>query len=181
MPFSKGPWTVNNTDLRYKSEWVEVSEDQIIRPGFYEGTFTVVRMKRGVSVLAIDADDSVYLTREYRYAVEQDSVEVVSGAIDGDETEEEAGRRELKEELGIVANEWIAMGLVHPMTSQLNAPAHLFVARDLRFEDPQPDASEMIETMKMPMAEAMNLVMESKITHAPSCVLILKANKWLKQ
>lgn len=100
MPFSKGPWTVNSTDLRYKSEWVEVREDQIVRPGCYEGTFTVVRMKRGISVLAIDADDSVYLTREYRYAVERDSVEVVSGAIDGDETEEEAARRELKEELG---------------------------------------------------------------------------------
>ena len=181
MPLTRGPWTVNNTSLRYKSEWVEVSEDQIARPGCFEGTFTVVRLKRGVSVLAMDDDESVYLTREYRYAVEQDSVEVVSGAIDGDGTEEEAARRELKEELGIVANEWIAMGMVHPMTSQLNAPAHMFIARDLQFESSQPDASELIEMVKMPMAGVVKLVMESKITHAPSCVLILKANYWLKQ
>lgn len=181
MSSIKGPWTVNSTNLRYRSEWVEVTEDQIVRPGRYEGRFTVVRLKRGVSVLAIDEDESVYLTREYRYAVGQDSVEVVSGAIDGNETEEAAARRELKEELGIVAKEWIAMGLVHPMTSQLNAPAHLFIARDLRFEAPAPDDSEMIEMVKMPMAEVVRLVMESKITHAPSCVLILKANNWLRQ
>ena len=181
MPFRKGPWTVNNTSLRYKSEWVEVTEDQIARPGCYEGTFTVVRLKRGVSVLAIDEDQSAYLTTEYRYAVEQDSVEVVSGAIDGDETEEEAARRELKEELGIVANEWIPMGFVHPMTSQLSAPAHLFVARQLRFESPQPDVSELIELVKMPLDEVVKLVMGSRITHAPSCVLILKAHNLLKQ
>jgi len=180
MPLTRGPWTVNHSRLRFKSEWLEVSEDQIERPGFYAGTFTVVRLKRGVSVLAIDEDDCVYLTREYRYAIEQDSVEAVSGAIDGIETEEEAARRELKEELGIVANEWISMGLVHPLTSQLHAPAHLFIARALRFEEARPDDSEMIEMVKMPMADVVKLVMASKITHAPSCVLILKANTWLK-
>ena len=180
MPLTRGPWTVNQTSLRFKNELIEVREDQIERTGVYDGTFTVVRLKRGVSVLAIDEDESVYLTREYRYAIEQESVEAVSGAIDGIETEEEAARRELKEELGIVANEWVSMGVVHPLTSQLHAPAHLFIARGLHFENAQPEVSEMIEMVKMPMADVVQLVMASKITHAPSCVLILKANAWLK-
>ncbi len=175
----KGPWGVRGTTLLYKSKWVEINEDSVLRPDGVEGTFTVVQLRPGVSVLAIDDDNTVYLTREYRYAIERESLEVVSGAIDGDETPQEAARRELKEELGIVAEQWIDLGSVHPLTSQLHAPARLFVAQQLSFSEPQPDIFELIETVKMKLDEAVNLVMESVISHGPSCVLILKANHWL--
>jgi 8-oxo-dGTP pyrophosphatase MutT (NUDIX family) len=176
---NKGPWVVRGTTVRYKSARVEINEDKVLRPDGVEGTFTVVQLRPGVSVLAIDSDNTVYLTREYRYAIERESLEVVSGAIDGDETPQDAARRELKEELGIVAEKWIDFGTVHPLTSQLHAPARLFVGRQLSFFEPQPDMCEVIETVKMKLHDAVKLVMESVITHAPSGVLILKANHWL--
>jgi NTP pyrophosphohydrolases containing a Zn-finger, probably nucleic-acid-binding len=177
MQFRRGPWTVKETNLRYKSEWVELNEHKVVRSDGHDCEFAVVRLKPGVSVLAIDDDRTVYLTREYRYAIEQESLEVVSGAIDNGETPEEAAKRELKEELGIVAGEFVDLGMVNPMTSQLHAPARLFVARNLTFTEPQRDAGELIEMVKMELTEAVQLVMDSVVTHAPSCVLILKANE----
>jgi len=175
----RGPWVVEGTTLRYKNERVEISEDQVLRPDGEEGTFTVVRLQPGVSVLAIDEEDNVYLTKEYRYVIEQESLEVVSGGIDENETALDAARRELREELGIVAERWSDLGMVHPLTSQLHAPARLFVARHLSFFEPEPDVCEVIELVKMKLHTAVDLVMESRINHAPSCVLILKANQWL--
>src|SRR6266508_6070531 len=82
---TKGPWLVEATILKYKNEWLDVCEDKVIQPNGKPGSFATVKLSPGVSVLAINEEDEVYLTSEYRYAIEQESIEVVSGAIDGNE------------------------------------------------------------------------------------------------
>ena len=180
MHRKKGPWLVGDTTQKYKNAWLDVCEDQVIQPNGQTGLFATVRIRPGVSVLAIDDDLEVYLTAEYRYALEQESIEVVSGGIDGDETPVDSARRELREELGIEAETFIDLGVVHPLTSMLYSPAQLFVAKKLSFFEPNPDESEIIRLVKMKLSDAVSMVMESKITHAPSCVLILKANHALQ-
>ena len=53
------------------------------------------------------------LTKEYHYAVERETIEVISGGIDKDEDKRDAAKRELKEETGILANELIDLGVLH--------------------------------------------------------------------
>jgi len=180
MHRKNGPWLVGDSIQKYKSAWLDVCEDQVIQPNGHAGLFTTIRIRPGVSVLAIDDDHDVYLTAEYRYAIEQESIEVVSGGIDGDETPVDAARRELREELGIEAETLLDLGVVHPLTSMLHSPAQLFVAKKLSFFKPNPDESEIIRLVKMKLSDAVSMVIESKITHAPSCVLILKASHVLK-
>ena len=176
-----GPWVINETARVYQNPWIEVREDQVIRPDGNAGTFATVRMKPGVSVLAVDADESVYLTSEFRYAVERESIEVVSGAIDEDENPLDAAQRELREELGFEAQEWVELGVVNPFTSVVNSPANLFLARRLSFTATEREGTEIIQTIKVKLHEAVQMVMDSRITHGPSCVLILKVNHHLKQ
>ena len=176
---SKGPWQVEASSQKYKSAWVEVTEDKVIKPNGEPGSFATVKLKPGVSILAVGDDDEVYLTSEYRFAIEQKSIEVVSGAIEADETPELAAKRELREELGIEAGSWVDLGNVDPLTSILHSPARLFLARELSFFEPQTEDSEIIELVTMKLNEAVQMVMDSRITHAPSCVLILKANHFL--
>jgi 8-oxo-dGTP pyrophosphatase MutT (NUDIX family) len=175
----KGPWQVEASTQKYKSAWLEVTEDKVIKPNGQPGSFATVKLKPGVSVLAIGDEDEVYLTSEYRYAIEQKSIEVVSGATEADETPEMAARRELREELGIEAGSWVDLGTVDPLTSILRSPARLYLAKELSFFEPQAEDSEIIEMVRMKLNEAVDMVMDSQITHAPSCVLILKANHLL--
>ena len=179
MKRTKGPWLVEETVQRYQNSWLEVYEDIVIAPNGQSGAFATARMKAGVSVLALDGDDQVYLTREFRYAIERDSIEVVSGAIDDDELALSAARRELHEELGIEASEWIELGSVDPFTSIVHSPARLFLARELSFVEPDCDDTEIIQVVKVKLSEAVRMVMESEITHGPSCILILKTNHFL--
>ena len=72
-------------------------------------------MKSGVSVLPIDNKGNVYLTKEYHYAVERETIEAISGGIDKGENKENAAKRELNEEAGITANEWIDLGVLDPL------------------------------------------------------------------
>jgi 8-oxo-dGTP pyrophosphatase MutT (NUDIX family) len=179
MTGMKGAWLVEETAQRYKNAWLEVREDKVVRPDGKPGIFATVTMKAGVSVLALDEMSQVYLTSEYRYAVERESIEVVSGGIDEDEVPPVAARRELREELGLEASEWSDLGLVDPFTSLIHSPASLFLARKLTSVKPEPEGTELIKVLKVDLVEAVRMVMESRITHAPSCVLILKTYLFL--
>lgn len=129
----------------------------------------------------MDADENVYLTDEFHYAIGRQSLETVSGGIDDGEISAQAALRELQEELGLKAEELIDLGTVDPFTGSLLSPTVLFLARGLSETAANPEGTELIEMVKLPFTEAVEKVMSGEITHAPSCVLILKAEKWLRE
>ena len=174
-----GPWTIRTSEEVYADPWLAVRCDQVTRPDGLPGTHSVVSIKPGVSVLACDAERNCYLTDEFHYAIGRNSLEVVSGGIDEGETALEAAKRELQEELGIIADEWIPLGSVDPFTSSLISPTSLFLARDLTLTDANPEGTEQIRLVKLSLADAVWKVIDSEITHAPSCVTILKAESLL--
>ena len=181
MARRKGPWTVEETARVYRTPWVEVVEDKVIRPDGTPGLFTTVRMRPGVSVLALDEEGFVQLTSEYRYAVERESVEVVSGGVEDDETPLDAAKRELREELGLEAREWIDLGPVDPFTSIVLAPARLYLARGLTHGREEREATEVISVLRVPLSDAVEMVARGRVTHGPSCVLILRAHLYLNE
>ena len=177
-----GPWKIKSTKAVYESELIELYEDEVIKPNGEHGTYSIARIKAGVSVLPIDDEGFVYLATDFRYAIGRECVEAVAGAIDEGEARDEAARRELKEELGIEAGEFIALGQVDPMTSLVDSPSYLFLARGrLKFKEKELEAGENVKTLKVKLAEAVRMVMQSEITHGSSCVLILRANDYLQR
>ncbi len=165
----------------YRTPWVEVVEDKVIRPDGTPGLFTTVRLRPGVSVLALDEEGFVHLTSEYRYAVERESVEVVSGGVEDGETPLDAAQRELREELGLEAREWIDLGPVDPFTSIVLSPARLYLARGLTHVAHAREGTEIISALRVPLSEAVEMVVRGEVTHGPSCVLILKAHRHLSK
>lgn len=175
MTRKHGPWTIKQSTEKYRHKLIEVYEDEVIKPDGSPGTYATVKVKRGVSVLALDRDGSVYLASEFRYAIGEVSLECASGAIEDGEEPVDSAKRELLEELGIEAEDWTELGRVDPITSIIDSPSILFLARDLKFKEKKNEGSERIETVKVPLDEAVNMVIDSRITHGTSCVLILRA------
>jgi 8-oxo-dGTP pyrophosphatase MutT (NUDIX family) len=175
MTKKHGPWTIKETTQKYRHKLIEVYEDQVIKPDGSPGIYATIKVNPGVSVLALDEGGAAYLAREFRYAIGAKSLEAVSGAIDEGEQPIDSARRELKEELGIEAGEWTELGRVDPITSIINSPSFLFLARNLTLKEKRQEGSERIEAVKVPLAEAVRMVIDSEITHGASCVLILRA------
>ena len=180
MTDKNGPWTVLQKAIRYQTKWLTIEEDEVIHPDGKKGVFAVAEILPGISVLPIDDKGDAYLIEEFRYALKRKSIEASSGAIEPGEMPLEAAKRELEEELGIQAQDWVELGVVHPLTSNIHSPAYLFLARKLTFTRAHPEGSEIITPVKMPFEKAVKMVMKSEIVHAPSCVLILKAKEYLK-
>lgn len=177
----RGQWTVRDRKQIYKNRWIEVVEDQVTRPDGKPGIYGTVKFFDGISVLPMDEQGFVYLEKPFRYAMGNYGVETVTGCVDPGELPPVAAKRELKEELGIEAEEWVSLGSTDPLTGAVYHTAYLFLARGLTFGKPNLGGDELITMVKAPFAEAVRMVMASEITHGQSCVLILKANEYLKK
>lgn len=66
--------------------------------------YATVKMKPSVAILPIDSDRNLYLIWQFRYVLGKESIEVVCGAVEEDEPEQEAAQREIEEEIGIKAS-----------------------------------------------------------------------------
>ncbi|MDD3793433.1 MAG: NUDIX hydrolase [Candidatus Gracilibacteria bacterium] len=176
---NNGPWKIISSEIKYKNPWIEVQEDKVIRPDGKDGIFGTVKMLDGISILPIDNNGNVYITREFKYGLGEESFEVVSGGIDENENHLDCAKRELKEELGIIAENITYLGVVNPFTSVIKSKAYLYLAQDISFTKSKNDGTETIKLTKLPLQEVYNMVISGKITHGPSCVLILKAYYYL--
>ncbi len=110
-----GPYRIEHSKPIYENPWIKVREDRVTYRGGEESTFGVVVMRPGVSVLPMDEDGTVYLVREFKYALGETSLEVVSGGLESGEDAEHAGLRELHEECGLTAAEWMDMGMIESL------------------------------------------------------------------
>ena len=174
-----GPWTIKSTEQIYRDPFVELTLDQVIRPDGKDGQHVVVHIKPGVCVIAVDADRNVHLTKEFHYAVGRDSVECVSGGVEPDEDADLTAQRELQEEIGLAAESWKFLTTVDPFTTIMTSPTRLYLATGLSEVDTNPEGTEQIEHVVMPLSAAAKMVSLGEITHAPSCVAILMAENLL--
>ena len=169
-----GKWTIKNTRKIFENPFFAVFEDDVLKPDGNEGTYATIRFTSGAAVLPIDDQDNVYLTRQFRYAIGRDDLEIVAGSIEG-EGALDGAKRELKEELGIEAEEWIDLGSIYSLTSITQSCSRQFIAKGLTFGDQETEGTEDIESVKMKLAEALEMVLKGEITDGDTCILILKA------
>ncbi len=174
MEKKNGNWTIKDTKKIFENDFFAVYEDDVIKPDGKPGKYATAHFVPGACVLAIDDEDFVYLTEQFRYVAGRNSLEVVAGAIE-DENPLEAAKRELKEEVGITAEEITEIATIQLDNSMIKNEVTFFVARKLSFEEPDRDNSEEMKTVKIKFREAVEKVLNGEINHSLSRALILQA------
>ena len=175
-----GEWKIRDSQEIYKNPWIKLREDKVIQPGGKSGIFSVVEMLDGVCILPLDESGYVYLIEQFRYTLGCNTIEAPGGALNKGEDVLESAKKELKEETGILAQEFINLGKILPLTAVIKTTSILFLAKKLKFTEALLEETEQIKVVKMKLEDAQKMVMENKIYHAPTCVLLLKAIEYLR-
>ena len=171
----KNPWKTLTSSKIYSNPWIDLYHNEVITPGGSEGIYGKVHYKNvAVGVIPMDREGNTYLVGQYRYTLDLYSWEIPEGGCPVGQTPLEAIKRELKEETGIEASKWEQIMTIHTSNSVCDEVAHLFLAEDLEFGEPEPEDTEELVVKKIPFAKVVDMVHSGEITDAMSVAAILK-------
>ncbi|MHB8927497.1 MAG: NUDIX hydrolase [Bacillota bacterium] len=147
-----------------------------------EVPFFVLKFPDWVNVVPVTEDGRVVLVRQYRAGTDAMTLEIPGGTLDEGETDPvAAARRELLEETGYTADEFVYLGRVVPNPAIQGNFCHFYLASGARPTGPQHlDPSEEISVEVVRLADVRPMIDRHEIVHALGILGLLYALDCLK-
>lgn len=144
----------------------KVREDSA-RSGTKTGKFYVIENPDWVNVIAVNKDSEVVLIEQFRHGIGETILEIPGGMIDGDEEPEAAARRELLEETGYAAKDFVFLGKSRPNPAINDNWLYHFAAFNAeKRADVKFDEHESVNTKLYPLKSIPELIRSGEITHS---------------
>jgi 8-oxo-dGTP pyrophosphatase MutT (NUDIX family) len=178
----RNPWTVLAQRVIYENPWIGLTEYDVINPGGGKGIYGKVRFKSlAIGILPLDDEGNMWLVGQYRFPLDAYSWEIPEGGGDPSIPPVESARRELLEETGLVAREWVELMKMHLSNSVTDEEAFIFLARGLEQREAKPEETEELAVRQVSFEEAYRMVERGEITDSMSVAAILKVKLlWLQ-
>lgn len=159
---------------------LHVFRDTVSLPNGSPATREVIRHVGAVGVIPITDDGKVIIERQFRYPLNRVVTEIPAGKLDSfTEDRLSAAKRELEEETGYTAREWLDMGDYYPTPAYCDERITLYLARGLELGQRHLDEDEFLNFEAVPLSELVEAVMGGRITDGKTQVAVLKAARLL--
>ncbi|HEY5656957.1 MAG TPA: NUDIX hydrolase [Myxococcota bacterium] len=154
---------------------VRVSQERVTLPNGRVAELDIVHHPGAAAVVPFVSADDVLLIRQFRHAAGGTILEVPAGKLDPGDTPEACAARELEEEAGRRAGRLEKLGWIFTTPGFTDEVIHLFAAFDLESIPTRHEDDEVIEVVRLPLAEALDLVWRGELTDGKSAMALLHA------
>ncbi|MEG0616784.1 MAG: NUDIX hydrolase [Oscillospiraceae bacterium] len=158
----------------FNGKIINVTRDEVLLENGAHSYREVVHHNGGAAVIAIDENDNITLIKQYRYPADCELIEIPAGKLEKDENPFEAAKRELAEEAGIVADTYIDLGFIIPTCGYCSEKIFIYAAKGLHTVPQHLDIDEFVTVFTMPLALAVDAVMQNEIKDSKTAIAILK-------
>jgi 8-oxo-dGTP pyrophosphatase MutT (NUDIX family) len=172
----ENPWTTLSGEEKYNNPWLQVTEYQVINPAGKPGIYGKIHFKnKAIGIVALDANRNTWLVGQWRYPLNEWSWEIPEGGGPIGVDPLESAKRELKEETGLTAKQWTLIQRTHLSNSVSDEEGFIYLAEDLEIgEHEREDTEADMRVKKIPLADALQLVMSGAITDSLTVMGLLK-------
>lgn len=158
----------------FAGQVVDLGVEKVTLPNGHELELEVVRHPGAAAVVPLHDDGTITLIHQYRHAGGGMMVEVPAGKLENNEVPDLCARRELKEEVGLECTDLVRLGIIHTTPGFSDELIFLFVATGLTDTGATPEEDEYIKPWRVPVADAVKMVVDGDITDAKTiCALML--------
>lgn len=164
----------------YSGKIVHLYRDTVRLPNGRQAIREVMRHAGAAAVVPLTDDGNVILVRQYRYPFAQVMLEIPAGKLDAGEDPLQCARRELMEETGLEAREFVSLGVYYPSVAVMDEVIHLYLARNFTKGETNLDADEFLHVEQRPLKDVVEQVMRGEIPDGKTQTAILKAWNLLK-
>ncbi|HKK44417.1 MAG TPA: NUDIX hydrolase [Balneolaceae bacterium] len=170
--FSIEPWSVVHENKEYQTPIFNLLYRKMrldAESENNEGDFYVLKAPEWVNVIPITANKQVICVEQYRYGIEQPTLEIPGGMVDPGEKPLEAIQRELAEETGFISDSWLSLGKVSANPAIMTNFTHLYLAEKCRYKESNNysmDIHERINVHTIPIDDFLGFVDKGIIDHS---------------
>ena len=131
----------------------------------------------GAAIMVPKHDDgSLIVIKQYRHSVRQTLLEFPAGTLEQGEEPLVCAKRELAEEAGQLAQEWISLGELHPAPGFCNEVQYCFLATGLSPCPTNYDDDECIEITTMTSSQVADAIRSGTMTDSKSIAAYTRAH-----
>lgn len=168
-----------SSEMKFDGKLIKVTYD-IAEVNGKEAWREVVHHPGASAVVAIDEENRIIMEKQFRYALNDYLLEIPAGKLDAGEDPLVCAKRELEEETGIIASEWISLGTIATSPGFCNEVIHLYVAKGLSKGEIHWDEDEYVEVERYTFDELLQRIKDEKIKDSKSLSALLLAMPYLK-
>ncbi|OFW60140.1 MAG: hypothetical protein A2V52_00885 [Actinobacteria bacterium RBG_19FT_COMBO_54_7] len=164
----------------FEGQVVRLYVDRVELPNGHEAEREVIEHSGAVGVVALDQNGWIYLVKQYRHAAGEELLEIPAGKLSSGEKPLDCGKRELEEEIGFQAFDWLELASFYTSPGFTNEILYLYLGSKLRKTQANPDEDEFLEVVHLPMGKALEMVAKNEIKDSKSVAGIALATIYLK-
>ena len=168
-----------SSEMKFDGKLIKVTYD-IADVNGKEAWREVVHHPGASAIVAIDEDNRIIMEKQFRYALNDYLLEIPAGKLDAGEDPLVCAKRELEEETGIIASEWISLGTIATSPGFCNEVIHLYVAKGLSKGEIHWDEDEYVEVERYTFDELLQRIKEETIKDSKTLSALLLAMPYLK-
>lgn len=159
----------------YRGRILDVSKDTVLLENGTEAIREVVHHPGGACVVPLTSDGCVLMVRQFRYPHHAETLEVPAGKLEYGEEPLQCAVRELKEEVGGEADVLEPLGSLYPTPAYDEEVIYMYLARQLKETHAQSlDEDEFLDVIRVPLGDAVQMVMDDRIKDAKTQIALLK-------
>ena len=164
-----------HSEAIYHGRILDITRDTVLLENGAEATREVVHHPGGACVVPLTEDGQILMVRQFRYPHRQVTLEVPAGKLEYGENPLDCAFRELKEEVGGETDRLESLGALFPTPAYDEEVIYMYLARHLKSRQEQSlDEDEFLDVIRMPLEEAVQMVMDDRIRDAKTQIALLK-------
>lgn len=172
-PRDKG-WRTLGAEYLFSNPWCSFRVGDVELPDGARIGYGVLESGGFAAVVPVTGDGRVVLVRQWRQPVGGFTLELPGGGVEPGEDPGEALRRELREETGYEARDLVHIFSLHTSPGRSTEVCHLFRCWAEKLSSgPEPEPTEFISVVEMPLSEARERASRGGITAATTVLGLL--------